>query len=119
MPLVRGCEGCASRAHVNTCGSSATTSGLAAGSFHTSQATMRLSFANAPITPCTYSFSRGYCEESLSAGTPGLCTHPELCTPGIGGCCGPSFGSASQQESKSTKIGWMWCLSAIVKNVLI
>src|SRR4029077_4914707 len=112
MPLVSGCEGCASRTHSNTCGNNPITSLLPAGSFHTSHATMRLSFANAPTTPSTYAFSLVYCEESCSAGSPGLCTHPELCTPGIGGCCGPSFGVGSQQESNRTNMGRIWCLSA-------
>ena len=51
--------------------------------------------------------SRGYWDGSSSAAAPGLCTHPELCTPGIGGCCGPSFGTGSQQESNNTNTGRM------------
>ena len=53
---------------------------------------MRESLANAPTTPRTYSLSREYCAGSCKAAAPGLCTQPELCTPGIGGCCGPSLG---------------------------
>jgi hypothetical protein len=46
---------------------------------------------------------RGIVEDSRSR----ACTHPELCTPGMGGCCGPSFGLGSQHESKRTKTGRM------------
>ena len=41
------------------------------------------------------------CRRSLAGG---LCTQPELCTPGMGGCCGPRCGLGSQQESKSTSM---------------
>src|ERR1700679_3325263 len=34
----------------------------------------------------------------------GLWPQPELCTPGMWGCCGPGVGLGSQQESKSTNI---------------
>src|SRR5580658_1972289 len=118
-PLVSGCVGCVLRAHAKTCGTRPRTisfllrgSPLAyelsfplSGSFHISHARMRESLANAPTTPTTYSLSLGYCDGSASTVAPGACTHPELCTPGMGGCCGPSFGNGSQQESKSTKMG--------------
>src|ERR1035438_3760069 len=35
----------------------------------------------------------------------------------MGGCWGPSLGNGSQQESKSTKTGRMWCLAAMVRKV--
>ena len=34
---------------------------------------------------------------------------PSCARPGMGGCCGPSLGCGSQQESKSTKTGRIWC----------
>ena len=39
--------------------------------------------------------------------TPGLCTQPELCTPGLGARCGPGLGNGSQQESNKTNSGLM------------
>src|SRR5678809_1434945 len=105
-PLVSGGDGLAARAQVKTWGNRASTSSALffsstapyapplplLGSFHKSQARTRGSLANAPTMPCTYSLSRGYCASSFSAVAPGLCTQPELCTPGMGGCCGPSLG---------------------------
>src|SRR5439155_23405302 len=78
---------------------------MMSGSFHTSHASTRLSRPKAPTMPFTYASSRGYCEESRNASAPGLCTHPELCTPGRGSRCLPSCGLGSQQESNKTKSG--------------
>src|SRR5579864_5597460 len=72
MPLVSGCDGFTDRAHSNTWGKRPATisrlflgsfweeSLVLSGSFHTSQASTRESFANAPTTPVTYVLSRGY-----------------------------------------------------------
>src|SRR5438270_7562370 len=98
-PLVSGCVGFAERAQAKTRGSRTCTSCCLflgstseyggplplSGSFHRSQASTRGSFPNAPTTPRTYASSRGYCVSSRSAAAPGLCTHPELWIPGIGG----------------------------------
>src|SRR5436305_13888270 len=108
-PLVSGWVGFAERAQAKTCGSKARTSSCLfvgseseyggplplSGSFHRSHASTRGSFANPPTTPRTYASRRGYCVSSRSAFAPGLCTHPELWTPGIGGCCGPSLVNGS------------------------
>src|SRR6266436_5862893 len=73
--LVNGCAGCIVRAHSNTRGSNLRTISLLvpgvkspsrppfelSGSFHTSQARIRSSFAKAPRTPFTYFSRRGYC----------------------------------------------------------
>src|ERR1700757_4916029 len=101
-PLVSGCPGADDRAHAQTGGRhpamiSALSLGskrpyapfapslLLSGSFHRSQARMRLSFAKCPMTPFTYSSSRGYSDGVSSTRAPGLWTHPELWMPGIGG----------------------------------
>jgi hypothetical protein len=47
---------------------------------------------------------------------PGLCTQPELWTPGHGAVWRPSFGCGFQQESKNTNMGLMPLLAAIVTN---
>src|SRR6187549_3998385 len=86
------------------------------GSFQTSHPSTRESLPNAPTTPVTYVFSRGYSFGSRRALAPGACSQPELCTPGFGSCCLPGCGLGSQHESKSTSGGLILWFAAMPRN---
>ncbi len=117
-PLVRGCDGLAARAHAKTCGSSSATSRVLRRALLCVGA-VAVVVGLVPEIPGEDAVVVGEgCDDALrrrlrGADTArglrerarrGLCTQPELWTPGMGGCCGPSLGLGSQQESKSTKM---------------
>src|SRR3546814_19573366 len=69
----------------------------------------------------THSFPTRCASDLLSASraAPGAGTQPELGTPGIGGCWGPSFGLGSQQLSNNTNSGLIWCFAAMSRKTFI
>src|SRR6516162_2466084 len=118
-PTDTGCSGLAVRAQAKTDFTSVSdfsSCPLLPGSLYRSQKRTRLSLPNVATTSLTYFSSRSQVLESLTTLTLGLCTQPELCTPGTGAGCLPTLGLSFQQSSKITSSGRILCLAAMSRN---